>query len=105
MHKEPIGTIYPADGFQDGGFPDEICFFASAPRWLESEHIHLKPAGQYVSVLFQGWNTFREAYNSVMAFIEAHGLRLGQYVYEFDLVDFLTPEPGRSIIEMQFMVQ
>jgi len=105
VHKEPVGTIYPADGFADGKFPDELCFFASAPRWLESDRIHIKPAGQYVSVLFQGWKGFRDAYNSVMAFVEERGLTLGEYAYEFDLVDFLAPEPGNSIIEFQFMVK
>ncbi len=102
VHKEPIGTIYPSDGFRDG-FPDELCFFASAPRWLESEHIHLKPAGKYVSVLFQGWNTARTAIDRALALADRQGLRLGTYVYEFDLVDFLTPEPGHSIVELQFM--
>ena len=55
-------------------------------------------------MLFQGWSSFRDAYNSAMAFIEERGLRLGQYAYEFDLVDFLTPEPNHNIVEFQFAV-
>ena len=104
VFREPVGTIYPAAGFRDG-FPDELCFFASAPRWLESDRLRFKPAGAYVSVLFQGWHTAREAINRALAFIDAQGLRLGEHVYEYDLVDFLTPEPGHSIVELQFQLQ
>lgn len=101
VHKEPIGVIYPSDGFRDG-FPDELCFFAAAERWLESEHLHLKPAGRYISVLFQGWNTARDAIDKVLALADSEGYRLGPYVYEFDLVDYMGPESGQSIIEFQF---
>lgn len=104
VNKEPIGTIYPFEGFRDG-LPDELCFFAAAPRWLESEYIWLKPAGQYVSVLFQGWHTSREVLGRALDFIEAHGLTPEGHVYEYDLVDFLTPEPGHGIVEFQFAVK
>lgn len=103
VYKEPIGMIYPADGLRTG-FPDELCFFASAPRWLESERIHLKPAGKYLSVLLQGRHTTREVLTRTFAFADERHLTLGEYAYEYDLVDFLTPEPGYSIIEFQFQV-
>lgn len=104
VHREPIGTIYPSCGLREN-LPDELCYFASAPRWLESKQIHLKPAGKYVSFLFQGWSTFRETCNRALDFMDAHGLQLGPYVYEFDLVDFMTPEPDHDIIEMQIIVE
>lgn len=103
VYRQPVGTIYPAEGWRDG-IPGEIAFFAAAPRWLESDYIWLKPAGQYVSVLFQGWQTAHDVLGRTLDFIQSQGLRLGRHAYEYDLVDYLSPEPGHSIVEMQFEV-
>lgn len=101
--RYPVGLIYPADGFGDG-IPTELYYFAASDQEIAPFGCHRKPAGRYVSVLFQGWHTARETLERALEYAGTQGLTLGQYAYEYDLVDFLTPELGPSIVEFQFPV-
>lgn len=87
----PYGAMLAVSSLRAGQWGTYAYFFTKAAEVPAGQPCLQKPAGTYAVVYLKGdYNDAGDAFRALLAFADAHGLRLGEFVYKEAILDEIS---------------
>ncbi len=105
LHDASYGTMISVKSLLEKQFEDYSSLFIEIPFPIQSEGLHMQPAGDYLQAFYQGdWNQMSAKYEEIFSYAKDHNLQLSGYSYEMIINDNVTESMKEYIVQIEIPV-
>lgn len=105
LHDASYGTMISVKSLLEKQFEDYSSLFIEIPFPIQSEGLHMQPAGDYLQAFYQGdWNQMSAKYEEIFSYATDHNLQLSGYSYEMIINDNVTESMENYIVQIEIPV-
>ncbi|NCE97822.1 MerR family transcriptional regulator [Emergencia sp. 1XD21-10] len=105
LHDASYGTMISVKSLLEKQFEDYSSLFIEVPFPIQSEGLHMQPAGDYLQAFYQGdWNQMSSKYEEIFSYATDHNLQLSGYSYEMIINDNVTESMKEYIVQIEIPV-
>ena len=105
LHDASYGTMISVKSLLEKQFEDYSSLFIEVPFPIQSEGLHMQPAGDYLQAFYQGdWNQMSAKYEEIFSYATDHNLQLSGYSYEMIINDNVTESMKEYIVQIEIPV-
>ncbi|NBH61222.1 MerR family transcriptional regulator [Anaerotruncus sp. 80] len=105
LHDASYGTMISVKSLLEKQFEDYSSLFIEIPFPIQSEGLHMQPAGDYLQAFYQGdWNQMSAKYEEIFSYAKDHNLQLSGYSYEMIINDNVTESMENYIVQIEIPV-
>ncbi len=105
LHDASYGTMISVKSLLEKQFEDYSSLFIEIPFPIQSEGLHMQPAGDYLQAFYQGdWNQMSSKYEEIFSYATDHNLQLSGYSYEMIINDNVTESMKEYIVQIEIPV-
>ena len=105
LHDASYGTMISVKSLLEKQFEDYSSLFIEVPFPIQSEGLHMQPAGDYLQAFYQGdWNQMSSKYEEIFSYATDHNLQLSGYSYEMIINDNVTESMEEYIVQIEIPV-
>lgn len=105
LHDASYGTMISVKSLLEKQFEDCSSLFIEVPFPIQSEGLHMQPAGDYLQAFYQGdWNQMSAKYEEIFSYATDHNLQLSGYSYEMIINDNVTESMKEYIVQIEIPV-
>ena len=105
LHDASYGTMISVKSLLEKQFEDYSSLFIEVPFPIQSEGLHMQPAGDYLQAFYQGdWSQMSSKYEEIFSYATDHNLQLSGYSYEMIINDNVTESMKEYIVQIEIPV-
>lgn len=105
LHDASYGTMISVKSLLEKQFEDYSSLFIEVPFPIQSEGLHMQPAGDYLQAFYQGdWSQMSSKYEEIFSYATDHNLQLSGYSYEMIINDNVTESMEKYIVQIEIPV-